>query len=159
MQEQAKETVGSPEQIEFVEVAATDDGTEPHRGNGIATVVTVAAVGIGAVALETALLPGVILGVAAMWLPHDVRQAFAPLARSTAHGVYRIGEKTKELIADVREEIEDIVAESTPKMPEHSWPRRLLSHRLLSHLLCHTPVTVPGRMMARAIVEGWGHVD
>jgi hypothetical protein len=110
MPEQAKGTVGSPEQIELVEVAATDDGAEPHHGNGIATAVTVAAVGIGAVALEAALLPGVLLGVAAMWLPHDLRQAFAPLARSTARG-YRIGEKTKELIADVREEIEDIVAE------------------------------------------------
>jgi hypothetical protein len=111
MPEQAKGTVGSPEQIELVEVAATDDGAESHHGNGIATAVTVAAVGIGAVALEAALLPGVLLGVAAMWLPHDVRQAFGPLARSTARGVYRIGEKTKELIADVRKEIEDIVAE------------------------------------------------
>jgi hypothetical protein len=111
MPEQAKKTVGSREQIELVEVAITDDGAKPRYASGIATAVTVAAVGIGAVALETALLPGVILGVAAMWLPHDVRQAFGPLARSTARGVYRIGEKTKELIADVRKEIEDIVAE------------------------------------------------
>ncbi len=113
MSDQAKAIVGSPEQIELVEVAATDNGAVPHagNGNGIATAITVAAVGIGALALETALLPGVVLGVAAMWLPHDVRQAFAPLARSTARGVYRIGEKTKELVADVREEIGDIVAE------------------------------------------------
>jgi hypothetical protein len=111
MPEQAKDTVGCPEQIELVEAATTDDRAGSRYGNGIATAVTVAAVGIGAAALETALLPGVILGVAAMWLPHDVRQAFAPLARSTVRGVYRIGEKTNELIADVREEIADIVAE------------------------------------------------
>jgi DNA-binding PadR family transcriptional regulator len=40
-----------------------------------------------------------------------VRQAFAPLAKSTVRGVYRIGQKSKELIADVQEQIQDIVAE------------------------------------------------
>jgi hypothetical protein len=111
MPEQTNEAVGAPEEIELVEVAATDDTAEQHQGSAIATAVTVTAVGIGAVALEAALLPGVILGVAAMWLPHDVRQAFAPLARSAARGIYRVGEKTKELIADVQEQIADIVAE------------------------------------------------
>jgi hypothetical protein len=95
--------------IEFVEEAVTDS-SERHSGiSGTALAVT--AVGIGAVAFEAALLPGVILGVAAMWLPHDVRQAFAPLAKSTVRGVYRIGQKSKELIADVQEQIQDIVAE------------------------------------------------
>ena len=95
--------------IEFVEEAVTDS-SERHSGiSGTALAVT--AVGIGAVAFEAALLPGVILGVAAMWLPHDVRRAFAPLAKSTVRGVYRIGQKSKELIADVQEQIQDIVAE------------------------------------------------
>jgi Protein of unknown function (DUF5132) len=95
--------------IEFVEEAVTDS-SERHSGiSGTALAVT--AVGIGAVAFEAALLPGVILGVAAMWLPHDVRQAFAPLAKPTVRGVYRIGQKSKELIADVQEQIQDIVAE------------------------------------------------
>ena len=84
--------------------------SEPHSGIS-GTAIAVTAVGIGAVAFEAALLPGVILGVAAMWLPHDVRQAFAPLAKSTVRGVYRIGQKSKELIADVQEQIQDIVAE------------------------------------------------
>ena len=84
--------------------------SEPHSGIS-GTAIAVTAVGIGAVAFEAALLRGVILGVAAMWLPHDVRQAFAPLAKSTVRGVYRIGQKSKELIADVQEQIQDIVAE------------------------------------------------
>jgi hypothetical protein len=107
MPEQATET-----EIELVDVVTTDIGSE-HRRNGTvtATAVTVAAVGIGAAAWEAALLPGVILGVAAMWPPHDVRQAFGPLVRSTARNVYRIGARAKELIADVQEQIQDIVAE------------------------------------------------
>ncbi len=95
--------------IEFVEAAVTDS-SEPHSGIS-GTAIAVTAVGIGAVAFETALLPGVILGVAAMWLPHDVRQALAPLGKSTVRGVYRIGQKSRELIADVQEQIQDIVAE------------------------------------------------
>lgn len=59
--------------IEFVEEAVADSG-EPHSGIS-GTAIAVTAVGIGAVAFEAALLPGVILGVAAMWLPHDVRHA------------------------------------------------------------------------------------
>jgi hypothetical protein len=99
--------VASPP-IEFVEEAVADT-SEPHSGIS-GTAIAVTAVGIGAVAFEAALLRGVILGVAAMWLPHDVRQAFAPLAKSTVRGVYRIGQKSKELIADVQEQIQDIIA-------------------------------------------------
>jgi hypothetical protein len=95
--------------VEFVEEATTDNNKFPSGISGTAIAVT--AVGIGTVAFEAALLPGVILGVAAMWLPHDVRQAFAPLAKSAVRGVYKIGRKSKELIADVEEQIQDIVAE------------------------------------------------
>jgi hypothetical protein len=70
--------VASPP-IEFVEEAVADT-SEPHSGIS-GTAIAVTAVGIGAVAFEAALLRGVILGVAAMWLPHDVRQAFAPLGQ------------------------------------------------------------------------------
>ena len=44
------------------------DRSEPHSGLS-GTAIAVTAVGIGAVAFEAALLPGVILGVAAMLLP------------------------------------------------------------------------------------------
>jgi Protein of unknown function (DUF5132) len=95
--------------IEFVEDAATDNSELPSGISGTAIAVT--AVGVGAIAFEAALLPGIVLGVAAMWLPHDVRQAFAPLAKSAVRSVYRIGQKSKALIADVQEQIQDIVAE------------------------------------------------
>jgi hypothetical protein len=96
--------------IELAEEDAVAENSERHSGIG-GTAIAVTAVGLGAVAFEAALLPGVVLGVAAMWLPHDARQAFAPLAKSTVRGVYKIGQKSKELIADVQEQIQDIVAE------------------------------------------------
>jgi len=104
----------APPPIEFVEEEAVADNSE-HHGGVSGTAIAVTAVGLGAVVFEAALLPGVVLGVAAMWLPHDVRQAFAPLAKSaaksTVRGVYKIGRKSKELIADAQEQIQDIVAE------------------------------------------------
>ena len=100
--------------IELAEEDAVAENSERHSGIG-RTAIAVTAVGLGVVAFEAALLPGVVLGVAAMWLPHDARQAFAPLAKSaaksTVRGVYKIGQKSKELIADVQEQIQDIVAE------------------------------------------------
>jgi hypothetical protein len=115
-------TLGAPQQPEMIEgielddTATTESGSEARRnGTAIATAVTVAAVGIGAVAFEAALLPGVLLGVAAMWLPHDVRQAFSPLVKSTVRGVYRLGERTgggaKALITDMQRQVREIVAE------------------------------------------------
>jgi hypothetical protein len=63
--------------IELAEEDAVAENSERHSGIG-GTAIAVTAVGLGAVAFEAALLPGVVLGVAAMWLPHDARQAFAP---------------------------------------------------------------------------------
>jgi len=100
----------APAPIELVEEDVVAENSERHSGIS-GTAIAVTAVGHGAVAFEAALLPGVVLGVAAMWLPHDARQAFAPLAKSTVRGVYKIGQKSKELIADVQEQIQDIVAE------------------------------------------------
>jgi hypothetical protein len=79
-----------------------------------ATVATVAVVGIGAVAFEAALLPGIVLGVAAMWLPQyfpKMAEAFNPLFRSTVRGAYKLSKKTKEMMAEAHEQVNDIVAE------------------------------------------------
>jgi hypothetical protein len=79
-----------------------------------ATVATVAVVGIGAAAFEAALLPGIVLGVAAMWLPQyfpKMGEAFNPLFRSTVRGAYKLSKKTKEMMAEAHEQVNDIVAE------------------------------------------------
>ena len=101
--------VASPP-IEFVEEAVADT-SEPHSGIS-GTAMPSRQSGSALTRLKPRCFAGGgILGVAAMWLPHDVRQGFAPLAKSTVRGVYRIGQKSKELIADVQEQIQDIVAE------------------------------------------------
>jgi hypothetical protein len=95
------ENVETPE-AEFVEPEDED------RSQLVATVATVAVVGIGAAALEAALLPGIVLGVAAMC---EIGAALKPLFKSTVRGAYKIGEKTREMVAEAQEQVHDIVAE------------------------------------------------
>jgi hypothetical protein len=49
------------------------DNTEDNN-EAVARIATVAVVGIGAAVFEAALLPGIVLGVAAMWLPRHFPQ-------------------------------------------------------------------------------------
>src|SRR6516165_8842790 len=90
-----------------------DQASEDHD-DVVATVATVAVVGIGVAIWEAALLPGVILGIAAMWAPQyfpKIGDAMQPLFRSTVRGAYKIGQKTKEFVAEAQEQVHDIVAE------------------------------------------------
>jgi len=90
------------------------DGAGDDRSAVAATVATVAVVGIGAAAFEAALLPGIVLGVAAIWLPQyfpKMGEAVNPLFRSTVRGAYKLGKKTKEMMAEAHEQVNDIVAE------------------------------------------------
>jgi hypothetical protein len=59
-------------------------------------------------------LPGLVLGVAAMWLPQyfpRMGETLNPLFRSTVRGVYKMGHKTREMMAEAHEQVHDIVAE------------------------------------------------
>ena len=90
-----------------------DDPTEGHD-ELVATAATVAVVGAGVVIFEAALLPGLVLGVATMLVPKYLPQigsAINPLVRSTVRGAYRMGQKTREMMAEAQEQVHDIVAE------------------------------------------------
>jgi len=80
----------------------------------VATAATVGVVGIGVAVFEAALLPGVVLGVAAMLVPRYLPRmgtALTPLFRSTVRGAYKVGQKTREMVAEAQEHVHDIVAE------------------------------------------------
>jgi hypothetical protein len=99
--------------IEAPETEALDQSSE-DRSEVVATVATVVVVGLGAAAFEAALLPGLVLGVAAMWAPKyfpKMGEALNPLFRSTVRGVYKVGHKTREMMAEAQEQFHDIAAE------------------------------------------------
>jgi Protein of unknown function (DUF5132) len=101
------------EPLEAAETEAVEPAVE-DRGDMVATVATVAVVGVAAAAFEVALLPGIVLGVAAVAVPRYLPQlgaAINPLFRSTVRSAYKIGQKTKEMMAEAHEQVHDIVAE------------------------------------------------
>jgi hypothetical protein len=93
-----------------------DDFDEAGEGQDelVATAATVAVVGAGVIIFEAALLPGLVLGVCTMLVPKylpKIGSAVNPLVKSTVRGAYKMGQKTKEVFADVQEQVHDIVAE------------------------------------------------
>jgi hypothetical protein len=97
-----------------VEAELDNDELSEEESNIIATVATVGVVGVGVALFEAALLPGLVLGVAAVAAPKfapKLGSALGPIFKSTVRGVYRFGQKTKEFVAETNEHVQDIVAE------------------------------------------------
>jgi Protein of unknown function (DUF5132) len=95
---------------------ASEGHDEAHdRTNEAVTVAaTVGVVAVGAALFEVALLPGIALGVAAMLAPKyvpKVGSALTPMFRSSVRGAYKFGQKTREMMAEAKEQMHDIVAE------------------------------------------------
>jgi hypothetical protein len=87
---------------------------ESHEGGINKTVATVVVVAAGAALFEAALLPGLVLGVAAMAAPKylpKLANSLNPLFKSTVRGTYKFAQKSKEMFAEAREQVHDVVAE------------------------------------------------
>jgi hypothetical protein len=77
-------------------------------------VATVALVGLGAALIEVELIPGILLGVAAMMAPDimpKLGRILRPMLKGTVRAGYAFAEKTREVVAEAGEHIDDIVAE------------------------------------------------
>ena len=102
------------EEIDAVQEQEADEELSREETDLVATVATVGVVGVGVAVLEAALLPGVALGVAAILAPRFVPklgEALGPMFKSTVRGAYKLGQKTKEFVAEANEHVQDIVAE------------------------------------------------
>jgi hypothetical protein len=100
--------------VEDQEAEMPENAEISDRSELVATAATVAVVGVGAAVFEAALIPGIVLGVAAMWAPKyfpKMGEALHPLFRSTVRGAYKLGNKTREMMAEAQEQVHDIVAE------------------------------------------------
>lgn len=104
---------GQPDDIgEPADAAIEEPGAD--KDEFVATAATIGVVGLGVIAFEMALLPGLVLGVAAALAPKylpKVGGALAPVFKSTVRGAYRFGERAREMAAEVQEQVNDIVAE------------------------------------------------
>ena len=114
----AQEPVGAP----------TAD--ESEEGNFVTSAVTVGVIMVGAALIEATLIPGIIVGAAAVLAPKYLPQigsGLQPLVKYVIRGAYKVGQKTREVVAEAQEHVNDIVAEvnaeheaaiATPKVSE-----------------------------------------
>jgi hypothetical protein len=94
--------------------ARTPTADEPDEGEFVTTAVTVGAIMVGAALIETALIPGIIVGAAAVLVPKYLPQigsTLQPLVKYAIRGAYKVGQKTREVVAEAQEHVNDIVAE------------------------------------------------
>ncbi len=90
---------------------------EANQANDdVAAKVAVAGViGVGAALIEASLIPGILIGAAAVLAPKylpGIRERIRPLFKSTIRGAYRLTEKTREAFAEAQEQVQDIMAEA-----------------------------------------------
>ena len=95
-----------------------DDASGPeasdNRDDVIVATATVGIICVGAALIETALIPGMIIGVAAMLVPKALPKlgaAVEPVFRGAVRGAYKLGQKARHVMAEAQEQVHDIVAE------------------------------------------------
>jgi hypothetical protein len=102
--------------------APVDDGEPVNTRNGSAwssndlktQAATIGVVVVGAALIETALIPGIVIGLAAAAAPKYMPQvgaALQPMFKSAIRGAYKFGRKAREAAAEATEQVQDIVAE------------------------------------------------
>ena len=90
--------------------AVNAEGNDLVGKVGIAGVIVV-----GAALIEASLIPGLIIGAAAVLAPKvvpEVGSRLRPLFKSTIRGAYKLTEKTREAFAEAHEHVQDIMAEA-----------------------------------------------
>jgi hypothetical protein len=93
----------NPELEKFAEETRNDDI--------VAKAATIVVVGAGVALISAELLPGMLIGVAAAFLP-SFGKKLRPLFKSTVRASYSAIQKTREMVAEAKEQVEDVVAEA-----------------------------------------------
>jgi hypothetical protein len=80
----------------------------------VTSAVTVGVIVVGAALIEVTLIPGMIVGAAAVLAPKylpKIGAGLQPLVKYAIRGAYKFGQKTREVVAEAQEHVNDIVAE------------------------------------------------
>jgi hypothetical protein len=86
-------------------------GEEVKSNDIVAKAATIAVVGVGVALISTELIPGMLIGLAAAFLP-GMGPKLRPLLKSTVRAGYSAVQKTRELVAEATEQMQDAVAEA-----------------------------------------------
>jgi hypothetical protein len=101
-------------------------GEEVNKNDVVGKAATIAVVGVGVALISTELIPGMIIGVAAALLP-GIGPKLRPLLKSTVRAGYSMVQKTREMVAEATEQVQDVVAEARAEGADSS-PKPDISH-------------------------------
>jgi hypothetical protein len=100
------------------EAAETEHDEEAATGSGgpnfVTTATTIGVVAVAAAIVDIALIPGLVIGVAAAFAPKFVPklgERLEPLFNSTVRGAYKMTRKARSAVAEAQERMNDIAAE------------------------------------------------
>jgi hypothetical protein len=102
-------------EVSMAEKQKVNGSESSHRSGGVAeTLAAVAVIGIGAALIEVEWIPGILIGIGAMLAPKlipGLADAMKPVVRTAIRSGYLAAMKTREVVAEAKEQVEDIVAE------------------------------------------------
>ena len=91
--------------------ADSDASGDAKNDDLVAKAATIAVVGVGVALISAELLPGMIIGVAAAFLP-GIGKKMRPLVKGTVKAGYSAVRKTREMMAEASEQVQDMLAEA-----------------------------------------------
>lgn len=101
--------------MQAAETNGTGELTVAKQDDLIGKVATVAVIGLGVALIEVELIPGLIIGAAAAFLPNlmpKLGESLRPAMKSTVRAGYKFAQKTREAFAEASEQVQDMVAEA-----------------------------------------------
>jgi hypothetical protein len=84
---------------------------EVSNNDAVGKIATIAVIGVGAALISAELIPGMLIGLAAAFIP-GLGPKMRPLIKSTIRAGYAAVQKTKEMVAEASEQVQDVVAEA-----------------------------------------------
>ena len=96
----------------FAPTADAADGFGDVKNDDIvAKAATIAVVGVGVALISAELIPGMLIGVAAAFLP-GIGPKMRPFLKNTVKAGYSAVRKTREMMAEASEQMQDMLAEA-----------------------------------------------
>jgi hypothetical protein len=120
--------------VKATDTHLTDSAHEEHANGLPSKAATVAIIGLGVALIEAELIPGMLLGIAAVLAPDllpKIGRAIRPLVKGAVRAGYVVADRTRETVAEAGEHLQDIMAEvKSEAVPEsgHAAPRKAAGH-------------------------------
>jgi Protein of unknown function (DUF5132) len=110
-----KQSTQEPQHVSHHEEVEPEALPEPMQdvsnNDMVGKIATIAVIGVGAALISAELIPGMLIGIAAAFIP-GMGPKMRPLLKSTIRAGYSAVKKTREMVAEASEQMQDVMAEA-----------------------------------------------